>query len=463
MASLLPLPARDLTAEAIDRARPLLTVRNILLVIVALALWLRLVYVSELPGQTIGELQPLDYLLGDAARYDSVATNLLEGKGFRNTKGENPIPVLPPAYPTFLAATYKLTAHSFTAVRVAQAVIGAATCAVVYLIGLRAFNTASGLVAALLMAIYPWFIYYNRLLITETLFIFLLSLAVLAMLWAAERPVLRNLALAGVLLALVNLTHSTALLLPPLFAVWLIVALGLKQGARSAAVFLAAFVLALVPWTARNFIQYDQLIAVAAHGGTALYVANNPNAIPDQYHSSKLRDYVRADMDEVEGKPFLEKDRILRNKAINYIRDNPRTFVSNAWQRLQLFWRDVPARPVFNTPFLGSRLYLENIDGIVLWMFAFGALAALSRWRSATLLLLVPLQFSLTHLFFPVMVNARSRVGAMEVVMVLAAFAVYAAWRLLALTPLAWQAARSGIRERSWHDSWETIKAGLRS
>jgi 4-amino-4-deoxy-L-arabinose transferase-like glycosyltransferase len=461
MASLLLLRARDLTAEAIDRVRPLLTARNTLLVIVALALWLRLVYVTELPGQTIRELQPLDRLKGDAVSYDSIATNLIEGNGYRNSGGE--VPVLPPVYPTFLAATYKLTAHSFTAVRIAQAVLGAATCAVVYLIGRRAFNDATGLLAALLMAVYPWFIYYNRLLITETLFIFLFSLAVLAMLWSAQKAVPRNLALAGVLLALVNLTHSTALLLPLLFAAWLVVALGVRLGTRSAAVFLAAFVLTLLPWTARNFVHYDQLMAVAAHGGTALYVANNPNAIPDQYHYSKLRDYVPADYEEVEGKPFLEKDRILRGKAIRYIRDNPRTFVANAWDRLQLFWRDVPARPVFNTPFLRSQSYLENIDAIILWMFAFGALAALSRWRSATLLLLVPLQFSLTHLFFPVVLDVRSRIGAMGVVVVLAAFAVYAAWRLVALTPLAWRAVRSGVKERSWHNTWETIRAGLRS
>ena len=452
---------RDHAGEAVDRARRLLTPRNVLLVILLLALWLRLVYVTELPGQSIRELQPLDRLKGDAVSYDSIATNLIEGNGYRNSRGE--VPVLPPVYPTFLAATYKLTAHSFTAVRIAQAVIGAATCAVVYLIGRRAFNTATGLVAAFLMAVYPWFIYYNRLLITETLFILLLSLAVLAMLWAAEKPVLRNLALAGALLALTNLTHSTALLLPLLFAAWLVVALGLRQGVKSAAVFLAAFVLALAPWTARNFLHYDQLIAVAAHGGTALYIGNNPNAIPDEYHYSKLRDYVQADMDEVEGKPFLEKDRILRDKAIRYIRDNPRTFVSNAWERERLFWRDVPARPVFNTPFLSSRWYRENADSIVLWMFAFGAVAALSRWRSATLLLLVPLQFSVMHLFFPVVLDARSRIGAMEVVVVLAAFSVYAAWRLLTLTPLAWQAVRSGVRERSWHDTWEAIKAGLRS
>src|SRR3990172_4492577 len=87
MASLLLLRARDLTAEAIDRVRPLLTARNTLLVIVALALWLRLVYVTELPGQTIRELQPLGRLKGDAVSYDSIATNLLEGNGYRNTLG----------------------------------------------------------------------------------------------------------------------------------------------------------------------------------------------------------------------------------------------------------------------------------------------------------------------------------------------------------------------------------------
>jgi hypothetical protein len=334
---------------------------------------------------------------------------------------------------------------------------------VIFLIGRKAFNPAVGLIAALLAAAYPWFIFWNRLLITETLSIFLLSLGILTMLWTVEKPVLRNLVLAGFLLALANLTHTTVPILPVLFAGGLLLTLGLRQGARAAAVFLVIFFLTLAPWTLHNYIRHDAVIPVSAHGGVALYVANNPYAIPDEPHYSRLPDVDPADMAEVEGRTFLEKDRILRNKAINYIVDHPRTFVSNGLQRVQVFWESVSAPAVFNTPLIRSGFYRENIDYAILLMSFAGAIVALTRWRTAIVLLLVPLQFSLLHVFFPVVVEGRSRIGTMQVVVILAAFAVYAAWRLIVLVPVWASAVRNGVRERSLQGAWKLIRSPRRT
>src|SRR3990172_2940581 len=320
--------------EGARQASPLLTVRNILLVILALAVWWGVMYTAEVPGQTL-PVRPLE-LHGDETSYNSVARNLMDGKGYLNSSGD--VSVVPPVYPTFLAAVYTASDNSLVAVKLAQAVIGTATCAVVFFIGRRAFNPATGLVAAGLAAAYPWFIFWNRFVITETLFIFLLSLSVLAMLWAAERPVLRNLALAGVLIGLANLTHSTALLLPVLFGGWLLLSLGLRRGAPAAGLFIVAFVLTLAPWPLRNYIKYDELTPISAHGGTNLYYANNPYAIPDEPHYSYSKDVDPADLSEVEDKPFLEQDRILRDKAIDFILEHPRATISNGIQRVQVLW-----------------------------------------------------------------------------------------------------------------------------
>ena len=456
----------DQVREGARQASSLLTARNLLFVILALALWWRLVHVTELPGQSIPGLRPLDTLQGDATSYDSVATNLLDGKGYLNSAGE--VPVLPPAYPTFLAGAYEVSAHSFTAVRIIQAIMGAATCAVIYFIGRKAFNPAVGLMAASLAAAYPWFIFWERRLITETLFIFVLSMGVLAMLWAVEKPVPRNLALVGFLLGLANLTHTTAPVLPVLFGGWLVVTLGWREGTKAAAVLLVTFSLTLAPWTLHNLIRHDALIPVSAHGGVALYVANNPYAIPDEPHYSKLPDVDPVDMEEVEGKPFLEKDRILRNKAIDYIFDHPRTFASNGLKRVKVFWESVPTpgRPapaVFNTPLVRSEFYRENIDYVLLMMSIAGGIAALTRWRTASVLLLLPIQFSLLHLFFPVMLDGRSRVGTMQVVVIFAAFVVYAAWRTAVLAPAWGSAVRNGVSERSLRSAWESVRAPRRT
>lgn len=451
----------SLLRECFSRALAALTPRNLLIIILALALWWRLVYVTELPGQSIPDLQPLYAIQGDSVSYDSIATNLLEGNGYLNSEGE--VPVLPPVYPTFLAAVYELSAHSFATVRIAQAIIGAATCGVIYLIGRRVFNPFVGLLAAAIAAAYPWFIYWNRLLSTETLLIFLLSLAILAMVWAVEKPVWRNLALAGFLLGIANLTHSTLTLLPFLFAGWLVVVLGLRTGTRAAAMLLAVFFLTLAPWTLRNYIHYGELIPIAAHGGVALYVANNPYAIPDQPHYAKLPDVDPADMRGVEGKSFLEKDRILRNKAIDYILEHPRTTMSNAVHRIRELWESVPAYPVFNMPLIRSEYYRLQMDHAVLLMFAIGSVAALAQWRRTGVLLLVPLQFALLHAFFPVVLYGRSRVPAMEVSVILAAFAVYAAVNVMASAPRWMYAMRNGLKERSFKTTWAAFRAGRRS
>jgi 4-amino-4-deoxy-L-arabinose transferase-like glycosyltransferase len=452
--------AGDQLQRGLRQASALLTARNLLLVIVALALWLRLVYVTEMPGQTIPTLEPAA-VKGDARSYDSIATNLLDGRWFVNSAGE--VPVLPPVYPTFLAAVYEVTAHSFAAVRIAQAFIGAATCAVVYLIGRKAFNPATGLLAAALAATYPWFIYWNRFILTETLFVFLLSLSVLAMLWAAEKPVLRNLALAGFLLALTNLTHTSAPLLPFLFAGWLLVLLGLRRGAPAAGLLLVFFVLTIAPWTASNFVRFGELIPVSAHGGTALYVANNTHAMPEEPHQARLPDVNPADIEEVEGKPFLEKDSTLRAKAIRYITHNPGKFLSNAEDRIDLLWESVEARRVFNTPLLRSEYYNLKIDYTILVMLFVGTVVSLLRWRTAVILLLVPLQFTILHAFFPVVLDARSRVGAMPVAMIVGSFAVYVTWMAIVGIPRWASAVRQGWRERSLHTTWRAMRADRRT
>ena len=76
-------------------------------------------------------LVPLD--AGDTPEYDDYALNLLGGFGFSaNIKR-------PPVYPLFLTVIYFFFGHNFLAVRVVQAVLDAATCVLVYLLGKKIF------------------------------------------------------------------------------------------------------------------------------------------------------------------------------------------------------------------------------------------------------------------------------------------------------------------------------------
>jgi hypothetical protein len=78
--------------------------------------------------------------------------------------------------------------------------------------------------------------------------------------------------LAGVAWGLATLARATSLPLPLVLLVVLLVAgVGRRVALRTAAVFTLGFVLAISPWTVRNYAMTGRLIAVGAHGNAALW------------------------------------------------------------------------------------------------------------------------------------------------------------------------------------------------
>ena len=108
---------------------------------------------------------------GDDAEYDAIASHLVFGHHYQNNW-------FPPGYPFFLAMVYSLFGHSFAAIRLVQAVLGAAVCCVVYLVGRDAFSRAVGWFAGLALAFWPGHIYMSWRLMSETLFTLLIACAV---------------------------------------------------------------------------------------------------------------------------------------------------------------------------------------------------------------------------------------------------------------------------------------------
>ena len=103
----------------------------------------------------------------DSVRYDRIASELLLGEGFSSS-------FTAPLYPVFLSWVYALFGHSLLAVRIMHSIIGTASVFIMYLLGREIFSEKAGLTAALLGSVYPFFIFFTGLVLTETVFIFLL-------------------------------------------------------------------------------------------------------------------------------------------------------------------------------------------------------------------------------------------------------------------------------------------------
>ncbi len=116
---------------------------------VALALLLRIVWVLYATAD------PLDGRFNDSVFYHTVAAHLAGGGGYTNPWTFLPTAQFAPGYPFFLTGLYWLFGPHLTVAEVANAVLGAATVGVVYLLALRLFDNISARIAAFLLAVFP--------------------------------------------------------------------------------------------------------------------------------------------------------------------------------------------------------------------------------------------------------------------------------------------------------------------
>ena len=160
----------------------------------------------------------------------------------------------PPMYPLFLRGIFEVFGWHYAAVVVAQIVISVATVGLVYWLAGLLLPGRLPFVAAFLLAIDPASIVFANQLMTETVFAFLLTLALCLLVTSMQRWQATGAALAGLLLGGAVLTRPVALYLPLLL---LSAVIAVSRGRRRASLVLAAALLAgfAVPaggWLWRN-------------------------------------------------------------------------------------------------------------------------------------------------------------------------------------------------------------------
>lgn len=243
----------------------------LVLVIGLLALLIRLAFCFVLFPRLAGPLA-----LGvDSDQYGRLAVNWADGKGFAFHEGSEPTLYRGPVYPALLASIYVATRSLHPGTEVAQSVIGALTCLLVYFIGRRAFSPWVGYVAALAAAFDPLLIWYSPRLAYEPLLTFLLALAIYSVLPFQESQQVKHAVLMGFCFGLAALANQVVLLLPiVLCAVYLVTTGDRRAAIRQSGVVLLAIALTILPWTVRNYRLTGRLIPVHL-GGITQFVKGN--------------------------------------------------------------------------------------------------------------------------------------------------------------------------------------------
>lgn len=229
-----------------------------------------------------GALHPFEAASPDAKVYAQLATSLWRD-GTYSARVADPTQFSPGA-PLFYAAVYSVIGEADREIaRLVVATLAIPTVVLTYLLTLRiagpvlerGWERAAGLLAALLVAVWPVLIVFSSSFWSESIAVGFLLGAVLGVLWALDGR-LRRWLLPGLAFG------ATAMLRPEYLGVSIVVAgvvaiilvreRGPGYALGASALLVGGVALALAPWTARNAVVLDRLVPVSTGGGKALYI-----------------------------------------------------------------------------------------------------------------------------------------------------------------------------------------------
>ena len=240
------------------------TDRWLLAAILVAAFLIRIAYLVDIADSIY-----ISHPVLDSAWYHAKAIDVLAGDHLASSASFRV-----PLYVYFLAGCYAVFGESFAAPLIIQAIVGALTCGLIFLMGRRLFGTLAGALAGFGFAFYGMAIYSDGEILPTTLFMFFMLLAVWFLIGCLDGRRYRDALLTGVFLGLGFYTR------PDIFP-FALVMIGVlaalersKRGLRLAATVAIVFAGFLILLGIRNYSAYDKFFVFSPQGSVNLYIGN---------------------------------------------------------------------------------------------------------------------------------------------------------------------------------------------
>jgi 4-amino-4-deoxy-L-arabinose transferase-like glycosyltransferase len=270
--------------------------------------------------------------VSDSYDYQRLALNLVQ-HGVYGWSSQEPTAAWPPGTSAVYALIYSLFGSGQWAIKCFNLAIGVLIVFLTVELGSRWFNRAVGIVAGLIVGLWPVLIEYTTIVASETLFAAAL-LGVLLLfdeICSSERHFkLLTVALGG-LIGFATLLRPTAILLPALLGpVFYVEKRKIIPSLKLVSITTVLMLVVLMPWSARNYTLFGELVLTSTSGGANLWMGNNPTTT-GFYQPPP----VDAGLNEV------QLNRRLGNEAVAYIRQAPAAFVTRTVVKaLRLYERE---------------------------------------------------------------------------------------------------------------------------
>ena len=398
--------------------------RSVFIIIVCLAVVLRVAYALASRRSPF-----FDHLDLDSKFYDTWAKQIAAGDWIGSE-----VFFMGPLYPYFLAVIYKIAGTSLLAVKIVQGLVGGLTAGGIFLLGKAAFSRAAGLIAGLIAVFYVPFIFYDSAILLPVLATCLNTFMLYFLVTGITRNRPRAFLAAGLLAGISAAGNASVLAFAGVAALFVLAAGGgrMARRVRMCAVFAAGVAAIVVPITLRNAVVGGDFVPVTSNAGLNLYIGN---------HEASTGAYVKPEGLDVftdpEGDTIAEaaSGRKLKPSEVSawwaaragqYIRENPGRFAANLVRKAFFFWSVYEVPQIEHLAFEKRYSALLRIPspsfGIICPLGVMGIILSLRKKKSAQLLFLYVLTYSLTIISF--FVVARYRLPMVPALMVFGGFTI---------------------------------------
>lgn len=353
-------------------------------IIFFLALFLRLFYIAIVPARSMD--------LDDSGKWNSVALHFLEGQGFL-THTEELDPRRPPLYSLFMAFNYLLFGkENFIAVKISQCILNSLTCVICFFIAHHLFGASKAFFMGILLSVYPPFIVYSEILMSEILYICLLSLFIFSWCLSAKSSRWHAFCLMGLFLGLLNLCRGNLLFFP----FWIILSvLIIKENRVYFIKYLTAILISFIlvlPWTWRNFKVFHAFIPIVPASESFWF-----GTIPLQ---SQLKSGLAPELQELHlTNDVVKNEKIFKEEALKNIVKSPVSYFRLTIKKFIYFWYKPVGHVLISkiSPLLGGLLFFSHLGLLVLFLIGF--IFTSSEWRVLIPLYLIIGYFTALHTF----------------------------------------------------------------
>ncbi len=355
----------------------------------------------------------------DPQWYYVTATNLARGNGLTTTKitglghvaGPGGAQTLrwPVGYSLSLAPFFKLFGASVISGTVVNAIAGAATVPLVYLLARRIFDRRVAITAGALAAVYPAHIVWSSVYYSDLLFTLAFSAALVVLLYAGARPAPRQALAFGLLLGYAAIIRPTAaVLLLPAVIFWFGGDDRHRLPLAPLAIALAGVALWLAPVSAWNSIRTGSPKLVSENLGYNLRIGHAPYSTGRYVYPADLW----ATVPPLTPGDALPSESLATRRAVRYAATHPlREIELSARKVFYLYTTDSDAmvwastfgtRPIWDSPPLTARLGdLCDLAAYAVLVLAIASVpATFMRRRELVLLWMTLAVWTATHIVF---------------------------------------------------------------